>query len=257
MNFRIGEIIYATISTKEKIETYQQLIRDKEWAEIERFIPVGSKFLDVGCGSGYAMIQAKERINCEVCGIDPDPGSHGVGRFEKNRVSEILNISQGFSEQLPFKNGEFNVVYSSHVLEHVQNERKSLQEMSRVMKNNGVLIIGMPTAQMAILNWFSQFIFTTHIKIYENFRFFHQSGRVKRFIKVFQINSHSYPKARSIWHDFKFYKVSHWKRTIEAEFIIESIHLPLWYSYPDYPRLFKPKKRKLFSSSVFFICKKK
>ena len=61
MNFRIGEIIYATISTNEEIEIFQQLIRDKEWAAIEKFISEGSKFLDVGCGSGYAMIQAQEK----------------------------------------------------------------------------------------------------------------------------------------------------------------------------------------------------
>jgi hypothetical protein len=28
----IGNLIYSTISSKEKVEAYQQIIRDKEWS---------------------------------------------------------------------------------------------------------------------------------------------------------------------------------------------------------------------------------
>lgn len=252
----IGNIIYSTISSKEKVEKHQQIIRDAEWAQIENNIPKKSKFLDVGCGAGYSLMRASQDLNCEVEGIDADPGSHGVGRYIKNMVNAV-SIKQGFAEDLPYANQSFDVVYSSHVLEHVNSESKSLQEMKRVLKDDGTLIIGMPTAAMAILNYFSDFMFTTHIKIYELLRNLFSNNLVKNLIKIFRINSHSFPRAKSIWHDLFHYRISKWEKTIKKEFEVKSIVKPCFYPYPDYPQFFKLHRNFFFSSSVFFICSKK
>ena len=251
----IGKIIYATISSKEKVEKYQQIIRDSEWAQIANYIPKNSKFLDVGCGAGYSLMRASQDLNCEVEGTDADPGSHGVGRYIKNMVNTVA-IKQGFAEDLPYANESFDVVYSSHVLEHVNSESKSLKEMKRVLKDNGTLIIGMPTATMATINYLSQFVFTTHIKIYEFFRNSFSKNALNNFIKIFRVNSHSYPRAKSIWHDLYHYRISNWEKTVEREFKVKTIIKPCFYPYPDYPQLFKLYTSKFFSSSVFFICQK-
>ncbi len=251
----IGKIIYATISSKEKVEKHQQIIRDAEWSQIEKQITKKSKFLDVGCGAGYSLMRASKDLNCEVEGIDADPGSHGVGRYIKNMVNTV-SIKQGFAEDLPYANQSFDVVYSSHVLEHVNSESKSLKEMKRVLKDDGILIIGMPTASMAILNYLSQLVFTTHIKIYELFRNLFSENPINNFIKIFRIRSHSYPRAKSIWYDLFHYRTSQWKSTIKKEFKIKSVIKPCFYPYPDYPQFFKLHKSFLFSSSIFLICKK-
>lgn len=255
MENRIGKFIYSTMSSKDKVEQCQQIIRDVEWEKIVSYIPKNSKFLDVGCGAGYSLMRASQGLNCEVEGIDADPGSHGVGRFIKDMVKTIP-IKKGFAEKLPYANETFDVVYSSHVLEHVNDEAKALAEMKRVLKKDGVLIIGMPTASMAILNYLSQFTFTTHIKIYEMFRNLFFQSPIKNFIKIFQINSHSFPRARSIWYDLFHYRISNWQKTVERELNVKSVIKPCFYPYPDYPQLFKLYKSKFFSSSVFFICQK-
>ena len=252
----IGRFVYSTMTPKHKVEQYQQIIRDSEWEKIASHIPKNSKFLDVGCGAGYSLMRASQDLNCEVEGIDADPGSHGVGRYIKAMVKTVT-IKKGFAEKLPFANEIFDVVYSSHVLEHVNNEAKALAEMKRVLKKDGVLIIGMPTASMAILNYLSQIIFSTHIKTYEMFRNLFFQNPIKNFIKIFQINSHSYPRARSIWYDLFHYRISNWQKTVKREFNVKSVIKPCFYPYPDYPQLFKIYKSKFFSSSVFFICKKK
>lgn len=252
----IGKFIYSTMSSKDKVEQYQQIIRDAEWGSIANNIPRKSKFLDVGCGAGYSLMKASLDLNCEVEGIDVDPGSHGVGRFIKDMVKTVP-IKKGYAENLPYENESFDVVYSSHVLEHVNNEAKSLAEMKRVLKKDGVLIIGMPTASMAILNYISQMIFTTHIKIYELFRNIFSKNALNNFIKIFRINSHSYPRAKSIWYDFFHYRTQNWSNIIRKEFNIKKIIRPCFYPYPDYPQIFKIHKNLFFSSSVFFISKKK
>jgi len=252
----IGKIIYATISSKEKVEKHQQIIRDSEWAQIENHIAKKSKLLDVGCGAGYSLMRATQDLDCKAVGIDPDPGAHGVGRFVEDLVNNVP-IKQGFAEDLPFADDSFDVVYSSHVLEHVNDEVKALDEMRRVLKKNGVLIIGMPTSNMAILNYISQILFTTHIKIYELLRNLFSENPIKNLIKIFRINSHSYPRANSIWYDIIHYRIKAWKKTISKRFEIIKVIKPCLYPYPDYPQLFKLHKNNFFSSSVFFICSKK
>lgn len=251
-----GNIIYRTFSSNTKSERLQQLIRDKEWAAVVNYIPSKSSFLDVGCGAGYAMYKAKSEKDCKVYGIDPYPGARGVGRFLEQFPRKDITIREAYAEALPFDDSFFDVVYSSHVLEHVNNESKTLQEMSRVLNEDGIVIVGMPTATMAWIHLFSSIVFTTHIKVYEFFRFLFSKNPFKQFINIFRIKSHSYPRAKSIWYDVKHYRVSNWKRIIEDEFEIIEIIKPCLYPYPDYPQWISLHKNKRFSSSVFFVCRK-
>ena len=251
----IGKIIYSVFSEKSEVERLQANIRDIEWQAILGYIPEGSRFLDVGCGAGYAMQRALTEKNCTVFGIDPEPGAHGVGRFETERITHTLNIQQGYSEHLPFEDASFDVVYSSHVLEHVKDEAKTLQEMKRVLKPDGVLIIGMPTATMAWINLLSQLLFTTHVKLYEFFRFFHKKGRWQRLVAIFRIYSHSAPRATSIWYDIRHYRILNWRKQIEKNWIIQQTKFPLLYPYPDYKQIFKSQRWNSTGSSVIFVCK--
>ena len=249
------KVYYLPYLPLEAADSNQKKIRDEEWNAIKSFISPGSKFLDVGCGAGYAMKKATEEFNCECAGIDPDPGSHGVGRYDAN--SHVgLNIIKAEAEHIPFEDETFDVVYCSHVLEHVNDERRSLEEMRRVLKKNGTLIIGMPTATMAWISWMTETLFTTHHR-FVNFFFqpFITTGKTK-FINVFIPSSHSYPRSNLIFYDLKHYKISNWKAIVESLFKIEQTLLPALYPYPQYRQIFKTRKSEKYASSVFFICKK-
>jgi ubiquinone/menaquinone biosynthesis C-methylase UbiE len=252
---KLGELVYFTLSNKKKVDNLQKNIRNIEWAAISNYIKLNSDFLDVGCGTGYALQKAKEDKNCNVFGIDPEPGSHGVGRYNKE-VKMSSFIQKAYSEKIPFEDNSFDVVYSSHVLEHVSDEIQSLKEMKRVLKEDGVLILGMPTATMAYISLFSRIIFTTHVRFYIFLRNLYKLSFAKNIYQFIHIPSHSTPRASSIFYDLKHYKISNWKRIVQQEFEIQQIILPALYPYPDFPQFFKLKKFKRFSSSVFFICKK-
>lgn len=243
------------ILPKEKANQYQMIARNNEWEAIQPYIKKGGKFLDVGCGSGYSMKRAKFDCNCNVFGIDPDPGGHGVGREGSKFDVGIEIITKGVSENLPFEDNSFDVVYSSHVLEHVKSEVKSLKEMKRVLKKNGVLIIGMPTSRMAYINWFTQILFLTHIKIVSFLFSWAFKTSKYQWWEIFIPASHSFPNL-TILYDVRHYKVKNWKRIVKQEFTIKEQLLPALYPYPEFRQLFKLKKNKKSSSSVFFICKK-
>ncbi|MBI9067999.1 MAG: class I SAM-dependent methyltransferase [Salinivirgaceae bacterium] len=248
------KIYTCTLNSPEKTNKYQKLARDAEWSAISAYIK-GGKFLDIGAGAGYSMQKALEMGNCEVFGIDPNPRGHGVGR-EGSNFELNLTIDTGYSEALPYATNTFDTVYSSHVLEHVTDMDKSLKEIKRVCKTDGIIIIGVPTATMAVINWATQILFTTHVKITSLFfgNLFN-STKVKWWEIIFPV-SHSKP-TRWIVDDIINYRIKKWTRIFEQQFDIQTVILPQLYPYPEFIQLFRSKRYKRMSSSVFFICKKR
>jgi 2-polyprenyl-3-methyl-5-hydroxy-6-metoxy-1,4-benzoquinol methylase len=247
-------IFYYPFLSREETNTNQIVIRNKEWQSISAFIPKGSSFLDVGCGAGYAMTKARDELGCKVSGIDPEPGAHGVGRW--GALDEQLDIRKANAEKIPFEEETFDVVYSSHVLEHVQDTSLSLSEMNRVLKDEGILIIGMPTAAMAFVSLISQLLFNTHIKLVRLIcPSLISSSRISLREALLPV-SHSH-LGRSVFFDLRYYRISNWKRMISEHFNIQQVKLPLMYPYPEMRQIFKPFVSGRFSSSVFFICSKK
>jgi len=252
------KIYYWPYLSKEKYDFNQKKIRETEWNAISGFMQQNIKFLDVGCGTGYIMEKVKNEFAGDCFGVDPEPLAHGVDKFQ-DHTQKKLNIVCGIAEHIPFPEATFDVVYSSHVLEHVDDVLQALLEMKRVLKNNGILIIGVPTAAMAWINLLSQLLFTSHIRFFnvlaKPFPFVHK-GKTK-FINMFIPGSHSPNKANTIFFDIGFYRISRWKKTIESCFQVQQTILPAFYPYPEFLQLFKMRKYKNISSSVFFICKKK
>jgi ubiquinone/menaquinone biosynthesis C-methylase UbiE len=252
----LKKAFWFPFSSKKQIEKYQKEIRDIEWNAFKKHILKEVKFLDVGCGSGDNLTRAKTEFNCQVIGIDPSPGAHGVGRFSENITNEV-QIIQGNAENLPFQNEEFDIVFCSHVLEHVTNQTKSLSEINRVLNKDGVVIIGMPTASMAIISILSHYIFTTHVNILFFIKNIFKQDVLKRFLQIIIPISHSYPNHRFVTYDLLAYRIKQWEKIVKKEFEIQEILTPCLYPYPDFIQWFPKKTLKGISSSVFFICKKK
>lgn len=240
--------------SKEETNKNQIVIRDTEWNAINLYIKKGV-FLDVGCGAGYAMKKALQEGN-KPFGIDPEPGAHGVGRHGSNYAIENIEIKQAFAEQIPFEDAFFDTVYSSHVLEHVNDEQKSLSEMKRVLKDDGILIIGMPTNHMAFQNLIINTLLTLHQRLF-NFFFspFFNTAKIS-FRELFIPPSHSF-RNKTVFYDLKKYKIENWQAIVSQQFKVEVIVKPAYYIYPECVQFFKLQKKSRFTSSVFFICRKK
>jgi ubiquinone/menaquinone biosynthesis C-methylase UbiE len=252
----LSKIFWSTTSSRKNIDKYQEKIRDVEWEAFRANIKKDAALLEVGCGTGYLMYRAAQELRCDVKGIDPAPGDHGVGRFttSKNEYSSILEAS---AEDIPFDGNTFDTILCSHVLEHVQDEQQSLREMKRVLKDDGVLIIGMPTALMSIIRWITKLLFASHINFLFFLKSFGKRTMFKRFWSIFVPLSHSYPRAQRIFYDLKHYRVKNWEQIIVTEFKIIKTIQPALYPYPEHPQWFPLHRSKLGSSSVFFVCVKK
>ncbi|PVX24556.1 MAG: hypothetical protein CW691_07245 [Candidatus Bathyarchaeum sp.] len=88
--------------------------------------------LDVGCGSFH-----KGDVNCDL--FIKDAG-HRLQEGKSINVKNIKNFVLCDSKFLPFRNSSFDVVYSSHVIEHVPEPVKVLDEMVRVSSSQVELL---------------------------------------------------------------------------------------------------------------------
>ena len=246
------------LSSESEFLARQKLIRLKEWEAIIHFIPADSSFLDIGCGKGHSMSLAISQKNCVCTGLDPFPNFAGVAP-ELQGVEHKFSIVEGWAENLPFNDNSFDVVYSSHMLEHTSNYDKALSEMNRVVKPDGIVIMGVPTATMATIRLLSVLLFSTHRNVIELTRwmFRPKEWRNTHPISMFLIPpSHGQPD-RTIFYDLWDYTVIKWKARLEKHLHFNQLIQPALYSYPDFISLFELKVMKNWSSSAFFIARKK
>lgn len=104
--------------------------------------PLHSKLLDFGCGTAYTSILAAND-GFDVYGFDISRGNILLNKKIKDEYNLKLLVADG--EKLPFKNNALDVVYCNHVLEHIQNDRNALNEIYRVLKMGGGLILVVPS----------------------------------------------------------------------------------------------------------------
>lgn len=97
----------------------------------------GKKVLDVGCGVGMFMHQFK-KLGAEVYGIDVDKDKVKIAKKRFNNVYEAP------AEKLPFRKDSFDIVWLHEVIEHVEDDEKTISEAFRVLKPGGKLVIFAP-----------------------------------------------------------------------------------------------------------------
>lgn len=103
----------------------------------------GMKILDAGCGYGFISLELN-RLGYKVVGVDNDIFRLNVARELAKRTDNSLQFANATIYKLPFKNTSFNIVVCLDVLEHLQDDLKTLQELVRVTKRHGYIIISFP-----------------------------------------------------------------------------------------------------------------
>ncbi len=137
-------------------ETYRMLAarEDTYWWHLSRrglsvrllrhcAIQQGSRWLDLGCGTGGNLPLSESFGNSVAVGFDLSPLALSIARDKKPRARLIRG---DLNNALPFADGTFDVVTVFNVLYHdwVKSEAKVVAEIARVLRPNGVLLITEP-----------------------------------------------------------------------------------------------------------------
>jgi len=105
--------------------------------KIVRFKRKG-RLLDVGTGVGTLLSVATKR-GFTAQGVEISEWASAFAREEKG-----LDVLTGTLENARLETEAFDVVVINHVLEHVANPRTLLAEVRRILKNDGLLVVGAP-----------------------------------------------------------------------------------------------------------------
>lgn len=99
------------------------------------------RILDVGCGTGSAVIDMKKMFgkHVEVVGIEVVKMQVHVAKQKLERHGVWANIYWFDGTHMSFDDGYFDAVYSSDVLGHVEHVEPWLSEIHRILKPDGVL----------------------------------------------------------------------------------------------------------------------
>jgi len=108
----------------------------------------GMVVLDAGCGAGRHVCEAFRSRGVHVVGIDLKWEDLEKTRSLLCLMRETCDghwlVTQGDVTRLPFRDGVFDAVICSEVLEHIPENRKAISELVRVLKPGRPLAVSVP-----------------------------------------------------------------------------------------------------------------
>ena len=110
----------------------------------------GDFVLDAGCGEGRHIFECF-RHDCSILGMDLSRESLLKARFvlgemkaRKEANGRVL-LLRGDALRFPFPGGTFDKIICAEVIEHVDDDRRGIAELGRILKPGGKIAVTVPT----------------------------------------------------------------------------------------------------------------
>jgi SAM-dependent methyltransferase len=118
--------------------------RSPEWQALKPLLGAArAHALDVGAGRGIASYALAREGFARVTALEPD-GSALVGaqaiRSLAAQAGLPIEVTQEFSERLPFEDASFDLVFARAVLHHMRDLKAACAEFFRVLRPGGRLL---------------------------------------------------------------------------------------------------------------------
>lgn len=107
------------------------------------------RLLDVGCGNGVFLLRARD-AGWQVEGLEPDPAAASAARWSG------LTVTQGtLATFAPME--QFDVITASHVIEHVHDPRRFLEQIFALLRPGGQVWLATPNALSLGRRWYGSY----------------------------------------------------------------------------------------------------
>jgi 2-polyprenyl-3-methyl-5-hydroxy-6-metoxy-1,4-benzoquinol methylase len=157
------------ISYERRYVSWLHEIRSRELESIIKALPVRrfEAILELGCGDGFQSMKLKPLGKLLV---STDYRFTALNRRQSNN----LNFVVCDAEQLPFKPGSFDAVFSSNMLEHLEDIDRALKEMTYVLRPRGMMLHAVPNVTWKVLQLVLHYPFVVFLELNK------LAGRFKR-----------------------------------------------------------------------------
>ena len=126
--------------------------------------------LDIGCSNGIITSFLRDHFS-RVIGIDID--EEAIRYARAHHSSSQVQFLVGDSMVLPFPNSTIDVVICNHIYEHVPDARMMIEEIYRVLKENGFCYLAAANKYMIIeghyhlpfLSWLPKFLAHLYLRV--------------------------------------------------------------------------------------------
>lgn len=132
---RARELALVEPNVEQSEQPWRELMAAERLADLRRFINHG-RLLEIGCATGEMLIAARAAF--DVTGIEADAGNH------RTASARGLKCFNGTLQAAHFSEASFDVAALYHVIEHVPSPRAELQELRRLIKPDGWLVLETP-----------------------------------------------------------------------------------------------------------------
>lgn len=123
-----------------KLGTFVDEVETK--AAFDLFQPQAEeKILDVGCGTGNFSIKLAQK-GCEVTGIDISKPMLEKAAKKAKKLNLDIDFKKANIVNLEFEDNHFDSVFSMAAVEFIEDLEKAMQEMKRVVKPGGKILLG-------------------------------------------------------------------------------------------------------------------
>jgi 2-polyprenyl-3-methyl-5-hydroxy-6-metoxy-1,4-benzoquinol methylase len=107
----------------------------------------GNNILDVGCSSGI-LLEALRDSHLSVTGIEPNKRAFEIAHNEFGN-----HVVHGYLSHVYGKlNKKYDAVIYNHVMEHISDPHAEFALLKKIMKSNGILVIGVPNVDNIIFS---------------------------------------------------------------------------------------------------------
>ena len=114
-------------------------------ALVRRYAPPGGKLLELGCGLGHLLGLLQDDFAC----IGIDLIDYSIEQTRRNAPkAEAHQMSA--DDLSAFPSGEFSAVVALHLVEHLPDPQRTIQEVSRLLKPGGIFLFATPQPDYAL-----------------------------------------------------------------------------------------------------------
>jgi SAM-dependent methyltransferase len=193
------------------------------FAEELRALRVGANagVLDIGSGTGSNLYMLREEGYQNVTGIDVN-----LLAIRYCLAKGFTSVLAGDVTSLPFAEGQFDLVLATDTIEHIDDDRKALQEIRRVLVPGGYAMVVVPAFPSL---WGLQDIVARHKRRYRTADLtekIQSSG-----LEIQQVYYFNYLLFVPIWFARQVIKILRIKRASESEFNFPALNQLLRWTF--------------------------